>query len=201
MTAEEFAQNVSRTGILSAEELVLFYDNFSGMDICSDVWNISERRLKSKELLRCCRFSNYTKNSLSYILKTKVVSVEQSLGVSFSKPVKIHGVCLLVWPGQSYDVKLEVLSQKIEKKGALWFTQSKFDVMFAVPVNVPAHFIVHLKVNVTGNANNDTGVSMKNPVKVNDIIVNFFNLNDADSCDSHTPVTRDQIYEIIFSET
>ena len=59
MTLEEFDQNVSRSGLLTLAEVVLFYDMFSGEKRMFDVWNMSERGAKEEILLRCCIFGNY----------------------------------------------------------------------------------------------------------------------------------------------
>ena len=59
MTLEEFAQNVSSSGILTPKEIILFYEKLDGVERTSEIWNIAERGAKEEVLLRCCRFSNY----------------------------------------------------------------------------------------------------------------------------------------------
>ena len=44
MTLQDFAQNASQSGILTPEEVVFFYDKFSGVQRTSKVWNMSKRR-------------------------------------------------------------------------------------------------------------------------------------------------------------
>jgi hypothetical protein len=149
MNLQDFGQNVSQSGILTLEEMVLFYDKFSGVERTSEIWNMSETRAKEDILLRCCRFHSYGIR----IFSTTVSTWEDALGISFSKPVKIHGVRLLGTEGDEYNVKLEVWSWIIKKK----FHSEQdnrgifgFDVMLPVPIKVQANVPVHLKANITG---------------------------------------------------
>jgi hypothetical protein len=59
MTLQDFAQNVTQSGILTPEEIVLFYDKLGRVERTSEVWNMSETRVKEDILLRCCRFDSY----------------------------------------------------------------------------------------------------------------------------------------------
>ena len=44
MSLREFGQTVSQSGILTPDEMVLFYDRFSGVARTSEVWNMSQRK-------------------------------------------------------------------------------------------------------------------------------------------------------------
>ena len=147
MTLEEFGQNVSRSGLLTLAEVVLFYDMFSGEKRTSDVWNMAERRAKEEILLRCRRFSCYGRSSKSL----NIMTWKNELCVSFSKAIKLYGVRILGSEETTYDVKLEIFSQAIEDK---FHAQNNtrgiagFDVMLPRPIKVQPNVIVHLKVAI-----------------------------------------------------
>ena len=44
MSLREFGQTVSQSGILTPDEMVLFYDRYSGVIKASEVWNMSQRK-------------------------------------------------------------------------------------------------------------------------------------------------------------
>ena len=197
MTPHEFAHNASQSGILTPEEMVLFYDKFNGVERASKVWNLSERGAKEDVLLRYCRFGCY-----KFMLKFGPnLTTEHSVCISFSKAVKIHGVRLLGNTGDEYDVKLQVFSQSVEKK---FLSQqnsrgsSGFDVMVPVPIKVQADVVVHLKATITGCENSRIGSKGKKKVETNGITVNFFKTPGEHS--GETSVEQGQFDEIIFSE-
>ena len=202
MTPQEFAQNASQSGILTPEEMVLFYDNIGGVERASEEWNLSKRRVREELLLRCCRFDSYC--YIYYVALNIVVIREETLYVSFSKAVKFHGIRLLGNTGEEYNVKLEVFSQSVEKK---FLSQpnsrdiSGFDVMLPVPIEVQADVAVHLKATITGLRNQRYGCYSyigKKKVETNGITVNFFNTLDEHS--GEISVEEGQFDEIIFSK-
>jgi hypothetical protein len=212
MTPNEFAQNASQSGILTPEDVVLFYDNFSGVERTSELWNMSERRAKKETLLRCCRFQSYQSNDYipninattnwSLARLFTMSTSRHAVCISFSKPVKIHGVRLLGNEGQYYHVKFEVFSQIIENK---FHSEQKnrgisgFDVMLPVPIKVQADVIVHLKATISTKPGScRVGSGDRKTVKVSGVIVNFFKLQDVQS--GKTSVEEGQFDEIIFSE-
>ncbi|CAB4037887.1 BTB POZ domain-containing 6-like [Paramuricea clavata] len=151
MTLQDLVQNVSQSGILTLEEIVLFYEKLGGAERTSKVWNMSETRAKEDILLRCGIFDRYYGNCRFPAIVEN--TWEDTLGISFSKPVKFHGVRLLGRKQKEYNVKLEVWSRIIEKK---FHSEpgnrgmSGFDVMLPVPIKVQANVPVHLKVTITG---------------------------------------------------
>ena len=189
MNLQDFGQNVSQSGILTLEEMVLFYDKFSGVERTSEVWNMSERRAKEEILLRCCRFHSYGIRMES----ARVSTWEDALGISFSKPVKIHGVRLLGTDGDEYNVKLEVWSWIIKNK----FRSEQdnrgifgFDVMLPVPIKVQANVPVHLKASIAGRPPTYWDAPrVRKTVETNGITVRFETKKDTGHFD-----------EIIFSE-
>ncbi len=172
MTPQEFAENASQSGILTSEEMVLFYDNISGVERASEEWNMTERGAKEELLLRCCIFASYGQLRIRSTARTW----EERLCISFSKAVKIHGVRLLGNKGEEYDVKLEVFSQSVEKK-CLSQPNSRsisgFDVMLPVPIKVQAYIVVHLKATITGDVKSFSGCGEKEKVETNGITVFF----------------------------
>ncbi len=194
MTPQEFAQNASQSGILTLEEIVLFYDNISGVERASEEWNLSKKRGGEELLLRCCRIDSYTDNSFWLSSQNLVNTSKEGVGVSFSKPVKIHGVRLLGNEGEEYDVKLEVWSQITEKKFCSQQNRRMlygFDVMLPVPIKVQANVIVYLKVTMTGYWVTRCGSKSKKTVETNGTIITFFD-NDF--------ILASEIDEIIYSE-
>ena len=197
MTLEEFAQNVSPSGLLTAEEIILFYEKLGGVERKSGMWNMTKREAKEEILLRCCRYDDYMFKcrSSNYILSNE-------LCMSFSKPVKFHGVRLLGHAGEEYDVKLEIFSQSSEKM----FQGPGFDVMLLQPVKIQANFIAHIKVTMTRDPRVTTGFAFiksggKKTAERNGITVNFFKLSDITSGRTNVPAQEHNfIYEIIFSE-
>ena len=195
MTPQEFAENASQSGILTPEEMVLFYDNISGVERASGEWNMTERGAKEQLLLRCCRFDRYGSKTYGPNTSSQLRTWKDGLGISFSKPVKIHGVRLLGEEGKEYDVKLEVWSQITETK----FRSQQdgrvpygFDVMLPVPIKVEANVIVYLKLTMTGYRVVCYGPKLKKTVETNGTIINFFNNN--------TFAMYPPIDEIIYSE-
>ena len=136
MTFEEFAQNVSSSGMLTPEEIILFYEKLGGVERTSEIWNMTERRAREETLLRCCRFSD-VRIRFKRLYNLVPVSWKNELCTLFSKPVRFQGVRLLGSVGEKYDVKLEVLFQSIENKfHARRNTRGVpgFDVMLTRPV-------------------------------------------------------------------
>ena len=199
MTLEEFGQNVSVSGLLTAEEMNLFYEKFSALERTSEIWNMTKRETKEENLLRCCRYDNY---HLVFWPSNCVMSDE--LCIIFSKPVKFHGVRLLGNEGKEYDVKVEILSQSIEMK---FRAQQKirnvagFDVMLLQPVKIQANVIAHIKVTMRGPVVNQLGSRGKKTAETNGITVNFFKLSDITTGRTNVPTNADDLIdEIIFSE-
>ena len=201
MTLEEFGQNVSRSGLLTLAEVVLFYDMFSGEKRTSDVWNMSERGAKEEILLRCCVFGGYRGR---IFLHEDPELWKNELCFLFSKAVKLHGVHLFGMEGKEYDVKLEVLSQSIKNK----FHAQKntrgitgFDVMLLQPIEVQANTIVHLKVTIRGLRSAAFLMETQNTtVERNGITVTFIKLSDLKSGLTNIGGQDDLFNEIIFSE-
>ncbi|CAB4032379.1 BTB POZ domain-containing 6-like [Paramuricea clavata] len=48
MTLQDLAQNASQSGVLTPEEILLFFEKLGGVDRTSEVWNMSETRAKKK---------------------------------------------------------------------------------------------------------------------------------------------------------
>ena len=172
MTLQDFGQNASQSGIFTPDEMLLFYDNFSGVERASEVWNMSaETRAKEDILLRCGIFGRYRDISLfsaedkeRTVAQSKVSTWGDAVDVSFSKPVKIHGVRLLG--------KLEVCSSIIEKISypeRSYSGVSGFNVMLHVPIKVEADVPVHLKATITGRRCSSINARVKKTVKTNGI--------------------------------
>ena len=199
MTHKEFAQNVSQSGILTKEELVLFYDTSGGVYRTSDVWNMSSKRGKL-ELLRVCRFGHH-----SYVYPTtddnEVSTTKHALGISFSKPVKFHGVRLLGGVGQKKKITFEFASKKVEGTFVSHAEDHKrhgFDVMLDAPVNVAADHVIPMIATITGVSSPYVASQGKKTVKIKAIAITFHEQGDVGSC--HTRVEHGEFDEIIISK-
>lgn len=199
MTHKEFAQNVSRSGILTKEELVLFYDTSGGVYRTSDVWNMSRKRVRL-ELLPVCRFGRY-----DYVYPAtrdnEVSTTTHALGVSFTKPVKFHGVRLLGGTGQEKKIAFEFATQKVEGTfvcNAEGRERCGFDVMLDVPVNVAADHVVPMIATITGVPSPRVASQGKKTVKKNGITITFHEQGDVGSC--HTRVEHGEFDEIFISK-
>jgi hypothetical protein len=179
MTFQDLAQNVSQSGILTLEEMLLFYEKKGGAERTSEIWNMSETRAKEDILLKCGIFDT----NRDCLISIAVITWEDALGISFSKPVKFHGVRLLGCKGKEYNVKLEVSSRIIEKKFLPEQDNrgiSGFDVMLPVPIKVQANVPVHLKATITGcHYCFDWDLHVKKIVKTNGITIHFETENDS----------------------
>ena len=207
MTLDEFAQNVSPSALLTAEEIILFYEKLGGVERKSGMWNMTKREAKEDILLRCRRCDDYV---LLYSSSSNYNTLSNELCMSFSKAVKFYGVRLLGEKGKEYDVKLEILSQSIEttcRAQQKFLEVPWFDVMLLQPVKIQANVIAHMKVTMARDPRVTTrfvsmkqvGSEKKKTAETNGITVNFFNLSDITS--GRTNVEEfNLINEIIFSE-
>ncbi|CAB4035765.1 BTB POZ domain-containing 6-like [Paramuricea clavata] len=187
MTLQDFAQNVPQSGMLTPEEMLLFYGKLGGAERTSKIWNMSETRAKEDILIRCGIFDGHVSCGFSSTVSTW----EDTLRISFSKPVKFHGVRLFGKKQKEYNVKLEVSSRIIEKKFHSKhndFGMSWFNVMLPVPIKVQANFPVHLKATITGY-HYVYSARVRKTVETNGITINFEAKQDSSQFD-----------KIIFSE-
>ena len=203
MTLDEFAQNVSPSGVLTPEESILFYEKLCGVERKSEMWNMTKRGAKGEKLLRCCRFGA-SDHRIIWSSVRGLKTRKNSLCVSFSRPVKLHGVRLLGDAGEDYDVKVEVLSQVIEERIHLQQNSRPicgFDVLLAEPILVEANVFVHIKVTIEGYRRTYIGSGGQNTTEKNDIFVNFINLSSLSPGLNNNPMEEDDLIdEIIFSE-
>lgn len=133
--------------------------------MASSSTNLSERKAREETLLTCEVYGGYITAGSTY-----TVNSEPLLDVSFSKPVKIHGVRFL-GDCYEYDVTLVVnYSQKVSQK------TRKRKIMLPVPIPVQANVVVHLKATVSGYACIDVGtLTTRETVETNGITVKFYN--------------------------
>ena len=201
MNLQQFAQDVCQSAMLTAEEKVLFYDRFCGVERQSEVWNMSERTKNEGTLLRCCRFVDHCVVSPAPDFWNRVPCSQHSVCISFSKPVKILGVRLLGGVQKEYDVTLEVFSHVVEKT---YLSQMNsrglfgFDVLLPLPIKVQANVVVHIKATITGARSPLIGSGGRRKVTMNDITVNFLDIPGV-PC-GETCVQNGQFDEIIFTE-
>jgi hypothetical protein len=180
MTYQDLAPNVSQSGILTPEEMILFFEKKGGAERTSEVWNMSGTRVKEDILVRCDIFdiSHCEDYGVDWRVSISESTWEDTLGISFNKPVKFYGVRLLGNEHEEYNVKLEVSSRIIEKKFHSEHDnhaiREGFDVMLPVPIKVQANVPVHLKATITGcRCSDDWDMRVRKTVETNGITINF----------------------------
>ena len=76
LNQEEFAKHVSKSGLLTAEELVPIYEKFSNLPSSLLKWTLSKREVydPTLKMLRICRFSVFAKNTVLWPYRDGVYS-------------------------------------------------------------------------------------------------------------------------------
>ena len=76
LNQEEFAKHVSKSGLLTAEELVPIYEKFSNLPSSLLKWTLSKREVydPTLKMLRICRFSVFAKNTVLWPYRGGVYS-------------------------------------------------------------------------------------------------------------------------------
>ena len=154
MSHEQFVQNVSKSGLLTAEEMIPIYERFLGFDSPALTWNRAKRNPKS--IVRFSRFSrDQTPGNTS--MYGFVGVGKYSLCVSVDEDVSLLGVRLFGDDnGSECRVTFKVKESKVHVKGTYVseFNQDGvpgFDVMLEKPVRVRKDEVVTLSVTISGS--------------------------------------------------
>ena len=206
MTMEEFANNVSMSGLLTDTELVAAFQKFSGMPGASCIaCSLPRRKGTSKS---CIRFSQHdvmrpTSNRWSYSR-----GYHDCLQFTVDKPALFYGVRLFGdVNGGKYEVTLNC--NHIVVNGTYTSTYESerlgkclgFDVKLPEPYQVSTRHIIKLAILISGPISY-YGRNGKSVVEVDGVRVNFSNYQNPHGkyyYSNGTDVTRGQIYELIIS--
>ena len=207
MTQEEFAQNVSSSGVLTSEEVVSIYDEFNDKEVPSFKWKLSKRKLY---LHRCSRFNNCVvgkSSSWPHFIKLREY---HGLDFSVSEPVRFHGVRLLSCQAltkittdfkfNSNEVKVEATNfpDKLDVDGF-----PGFDVMLPTPILVNRNEVVRivsvLSYTEFNHEQSPAGQYGKELVTVNGITLTFRYVR-IEGQENETNVNSGQFHQILFTK-
>ena len=225
MKQEEFATYVSKSGLLTAEELVPIYEKFNKLESPSLKWKLPERKKEqtfdpTNEMIRISRFpkqnyscslewdygsyiTSYSDHRLRDYLSFSVKQCALFLGVRFFGGTQPSSTCLGHSTGTTYNVDLEVNVDDTRsfKKTAICRAQSNkqgfsgFDVMLNSPILVQKNEIVKMNALIKGPSS-PFGRHGKSTVKKRGVTVNFI---ESDQYTPRTCVSQGQFHEIILS--
>ena len=205
MSQEEFANNVSTSGLLTDTELVAAFQKFSGMPGSCLACSLPRRKGTSKS---CIRFSQHdimrpTSNRWSYSR-----GYYDCLQFTVDKPALFYGVRLF---GNVNDgiYKVTMICNNTVVNGTYTSTYKSerlgkclgFDVKLPEPCKVFKYLTTKLAILING-PKSYYGRNGKSVVEVDGVRVNFSNYQNphGKSYNSNgTDVTRGQIYELIIS--
>ena len=197
MSQKEFGQNVSRSGVLTAEEVNSIYDKFTGYESPGLKWRQPER---NRPLLK-----GFKRCNLVDVKGPRILGWNYTLGkpdrlcFSVNKAATFHGVYLFGDDkGSKYEVTLEVDSAKVtdtynsecNSEGVYGF-----NVMFPTPISLEKNKVVTMAAMIKG-PKSYSGRKGKKLVEVDKVIVTFGN---AFELGNGTNVILGQFYEIILS--
>ena len=198
MTLEEFANNVSTTGVLTDSEVIDFFQTFSGMAISSLTCDLPRRKGNPHS---CFRFS---KNDLNDGWLNE--GCENNLKFKVDKNVLFHGFRLFGDEnGGEYEVAVKghacfpdfsgtYTSTYINENGGKCYG---FDVMLPKPVRITANLTAIIDVTMKG-PKSYYGTNGKSSVEVGGVTVNFssdvFNYYSPNTC-----AAKGQIYTVFIS--
>ncbi len=223
MNQEEFAKHVSKSGLLTTEELVPIYEKFSKLESPLLQWKLPEREKTfnaTNEKIRISRFSAFPNKDYSiynyygygYCGDHSPTKLEQRdrdyLSFSVDQCALFLGVRLFaaskVYPGQSntYQVDLRVNGKSTNDSRSVTYKPQTMehsipgsDVMFKSPILVQENEIVKMDAGIFGPPS-CFGRCGKSTVKVQGITVKFL---DSDICNTRTCVSQGQFHDIILS--
>jgi hypothetical protein len=211
MSHAEFIQHVSKSGLLTAEEINLIYEKFLGFDSAALRWTLPNR--KTENIVRFCRFPGKTKK-----LRTgwEYGGAADRLQFSVNENVSLLGVHLFGEQGSEYLVKFEVeVKDKGDKdaKGAKVTERSPpkakgytskrnqddipgFDVMLEKPIPLNPSKVVTLAATVKNGPDSCSGENGLSSVTLEGVTVTFI---DSPCATNKTCIDRGQFHEIILA--
>jgi BTB/POZ domain-containing protein 3/6 len=211
MSHAEFIQHVSKSGLLTAEEINLIYEKFLGFDSAALRWTLPNR--KTENIVRFCRFPGKTKK-----LRTgwEYGGAADRLQFSVNEDVSLLGVHLFGEQGSEYLVTLEVevkdedkgdkdaKGAKVTERSLLQSYTSKrnqddipgFDVMLEKPIPLSPSNVVTLSATVISGPDSCSGDNGLSSVTLEGVTVTFI---DSPCATNKTCVDHGQFHEIILA--
>ena len=221
MKQEEFAEHVSKSGLLTTDELVPIYENFSKVESPLLKWKRPEREKTfnaTNNKIRISRFSSFSTNvsypaSSSWQYHGSSNCDRDYLCFSVDQCALFLGIRLFASSedrrySKTYQVDLKVngedrniwpsINYKSETDG---HRIPGFDVMLKSPILLKENEVVRMDAGITGPASY-YGWRGETTVKVQGITVTFLDSNissDSNSCNARTCVSQGQFHQIILS--
>ena len=209
MSHAEFIQHVSKSGLLTAEEINLIYEKFLGFDSAALRWTLPNR--KTENIVRFCRFPGKTKK-----LRTgwEYGGAADRLQFSVNEDVSLLGVHLFGEQESEYLVTLEVevkdkgdkdaKGTKVTERSLLQSYTSKrnqddipgFDVMLEKPIPLNPSKVVTLSATVKNGPDSCHGENGLSSVTLEGVTVTFI---DSPCATNKTCVDHGQFHEIILA--
>ena len=150
MSHKEFVEHVSKSNLLTAEEINRIHEKFVGFDSPSFKWNVTKRSFEN-----LVRFSRYSGSQTSGKRWNYGGKHPFSLVVSVNKEVSLRGVRLFGDNNRSeYQVTFEVKESKVQGTYISEPNQDSvpgFDVMLEKPVTLEKDVNVILTVTIEGS--------------------------------------------------
>ncbi len=193
MSQAEFVQHVSKSGLLTAEEMIPIHEKFIGFDSPTLKWKLPNR--KPGIIVRCFRFyKNDVGSSWEYS------GAPDRLCFSLNKEASLLGVRLFGKEGSEYQVTFEVKGTEVTGKYTSQHNQDGipgFDVMLEKPIILKQNELVTLSATIQGT-NSCWGENGLSSVTHEGVSVTF---SDAPSPNNGTSVICGQFHEIILQCT
>ena len=197
MDQTEFIQNVSKSGMLTSDELIPIYEKFLGVDSPALKWKLPNRKTRSITL-KMSRFSRFSRGTRKRRNWGYGINPDR-LRFSVNKDISLLGVRLFGNDaGSEYQVTFEVKDAKVS--GTYTSEQNQdyipgFDVMLNEPVALKKNEIVTLAATIKG-PQSFGGTSGLSEVTLEGVSVTF---SDARLPTNGTNTGIGQFHEIILS--
>ena len=199
MSQEDFATNVSPTGILTDAEVVTMFQKFNGLDVPGLEWKNQGERVRT----RMFGFSRFEVNDIGSIWCYHPNQIRPDyLSMSVNKAVVFYGVRLFGQAdGSKYKVHFSIKDERVMKiytseadQDGVW----GYDVMLPSPVLLSPNEEVLLMATIKGPPS-QRGVNGKSPVTLNTIVVTFKNPRPSSFITNCTDKYMGQFYKLFLS--
>ncbi len=186
------SQHVSKSGLLTAEEMIPIHEKFLGFDSPALKWKLPNRKPGN-----IVRFSRFSKVGIDLGGSWGYASQPDRLCVSLNEEASLLGVRLFGnQQGSEYQVTFEVEEAKITGKYTSQQNQDGipgFDVMLEKPIILKQNDVITLSAAING-PRSGVGNNGLSTVTHEEVSVTF---SDAPSPNNGTSVACGQFHEII----
>ena len=212
MSQEEFAKHVSKSGLLSSEELVPIYEKLNNLESPSLKWKLPERERTlnaTKEKIRISRFSkddyylvcgDPRENRYAKETRRKTNSFLDSLSFSVDQYALFLGVQLFWNSSENIShIRLLINDKYIQNSPIIPINEdsiSYVDVFFKFPILIKKDEMVKMALeNDQALPGSHLGWRGKPTATVNGLTVTFFDVSSSE----RTCVSKGQFHQIILS--